>query len=164
MAIKKKMLSRYSKDEIVLLSIEDFAEMVKVEVKAFVNAKGVDDVDKSRIESRLMNAYSVVVHLNTEKRIIKDEFLKQKREYHRVETDALMVAGKELSVKATAREHKIYVHENHGDALNELQEMIDGLEQRWKLLSDHVDAVKSNVSTLQSVLASMRVEWEVSRA
>jgi len=164
MVMKQKILSRYSRAEILLLPIAEFAERVKDEVKSFVNAKGVDDVDKSRIESRLMNAYSVMVHLNTEKRIIKDGYLKEKREYHRIETDALMIASKELSVKATAREHKIYVHENHGDALNELQEMIDALEQRWKLLSDHVDTVRYNVSTLQSVLASMRVEWEVSRA
>ncbi len=163
MVMKKKMLSRYSRDAIQL-PISDFAEKVKIEVKSFVNAKGVDDVDKSRIESRLMNAYAVVVHLTTEKRIIKDAYLKEKRDYHRIETDSLMLAGKELSVKATAREHKVYVHENCGDILHEMQEKIDALEQRWKLLSDHVDAVRSNVSTLQSVLASMRVEWEVSRA
>ncbi len=157
-----KTYSVYSGQKCLNMDIRDFTYFVKSEVKSWVNSNG-GELDKDKVERCMSASFPVLVHLHAEKRIIKAIYTKAKKEHLKIENDALLIAQHELSSKATVREHKLYIHNEKGDELEERQAQIDSLEQKWKYLSDVADAVKTNQSTLQSILASMRVEWEASR-
>jgi chromosome segregation ATPase len=147
------------------LNIDAFTEIIRDEVKDFLDATdAVDRNDTVQVVRALVSYQGVVSHLITEYRRIAYRYRESFNDYEKIETSAFNFARAELSAKSTEKQIKQKAFEEHSDELYSHRNLMEDLEQKMKTLRDYIDHAKIGISALQTAANIMKIEWEAGKS
>lgn len=158
----KLNLSEYS--QMLNLDIDEYTGLLRDDVNSALDAMdALECNDKMSVVIALSRYQSTVSHLVTEYRRVKFRWHCSIQEFEKLEMQAFIFARSELPMKSTEKQIKTLAYETSGDDLYKHKSLMDDLEQKAKVINDHIGVAKVTMSTLQTAANIMKLEWEASK-
>ena len=128
-------------------TIEDFALAVNKEISEIVTV----DIECTDLVDKLRMLPAHLSWFNTQYRILNDSFIGMKKQFKHEHGNCFNKASDELPGKSTIKAVEAKMYQMFGDSLESLEDNVDDLEQKTKILRDGITTITVSVKVFQSL-------------